>query len=178
MLGEGIPAAMIESAAALAGFPVGPLAVSDEVSLTLMSKIRKQAAVDFAAEGKTAPVHPAHSVIDTMLDLGRAGKLSGQGFYEYPDNGKKHLWSGLADTFSPVENLPSLQELKDRLLFIMAIETARCLEEDVLTNVNDANIGSIFGIGFPAWTGGALQFINYLGIQEFIDRSEVLAFTW
>lgn len=175
MLGEGIPAAMIESAAALAGFPVGPLAVSDEVSLTLMSKIRKQTALDFATEGKNAPSHPAHSVIDSMLDQGRAGKLSGGGFYEYPDNGKKQLWSGLKDTFSPIKNLPSLHELKDRLLFIMAIETARCLEENVLTNVHDANIGSIFGIGFPAWTGGALQFINYFGIQEFIDRSEVLA---
>ncbi|MAD59992.1 MAG: 3-hydroxyacyl-CoA dehydrogenase, partial [Myxococcales bacterium] len=129
MLGEGIPAAMIESAAALAGFPIGPLAVSDEVSLTLMSKIRQQADLDYAAEGKVAPLHPAHSVIDTMLELNRAGKLAGQGFYDYPQNSKKHLWSGLSDTFSAIDNVPSLQELKDRLLYIMALETARCLEE-------------------------------------------------
>lgn len=174
MLGEGIPAAMIESAAALAGFPVGPLAVSDEVSLTLMSKIRKQTDLDCATEGKAAPVHPAHTVIDTMLQLKRAGKLAGRGFYDYPQKAKKHLWPGLSDTFASNENLPPLLELKDRLLYIMAIETARCLEEKVLTNVRDANIGSIFGIGFPAWTGGALQFINYIGVQDFIERAEVL----
>ena len=175
MLGEGIPAAMIESAAALAGFPVGPLAVSDEVSLTLMSKIRKQADLDYAAEGKVSPQHPAHSVIDTMLTLERSGKLVRQGFYDYPQKGKKYLWSGLSETFPPTDQLPSLQELKDRLLYIMALETTRCMEENVLTSVRDANLGSIFGIGFPAWTGGALQFINQTGVQVFINRAQGLA---
>lgn len=178
MLGEGIPAAMIESAAALAGFPVGPLAVSDEVSLTLMAKIRKQTELDYAADGLTAPQHPAHRVIDAMLSLDRPGKLSGQGFYSYPKGEKKHLWTGLSETFTPIEARPSLQELKDRLFYIMAIETARCLEENVLTSVRDANLGSIFGIGFPAWTGGALQFINYVGIGEFIARADELANTY
>ncbi|WP_323846597.1 3-hydroxyacyl-CoA dehydrogenase NAD-binding domain-containing protein [Microbulbifer magnicolonia] len=174
MLGEGVNPASIENAAALAGFPVGPLAVSDEVSLTLMGKIRQQTVDDLQREGKPVPSHPADKVIDHMLEMGRAGKAAGGGFYSYPEDGKKHLWTGLAKEF-PVGEQPAFEDVKERLLFIMAIETLRCYEEHVLRSVRDANIGSIFGIGFPPWTGGALQYINQYGPAEFEQRARQLA---
>lgn len=179
MLGEGISAAAIENAAYLSGFPVGPLAVTDEVSLTLVDKIRKQTKLDLEAEGKEYQYHPSEAVVDNMLSLKRAGKLAGAGFYSYADNelangSKKQLWSGLKDTFEQADKIIDLDELKDRLLYIQAIETVRCLEEKVLTSVRDANIGSIMGIGYPVWTGGILQFINQTGLEAFIERAEYL----
>ncbi|WP_028114922.1 3-hydroxyacyl-CoA dehydrogenase NAD-binding domain-containing protein [Ferrimonas kyonanensis] len=175
MLGEGVSAAAVENAAFLCGFPVGPLAVSDEVSLTLMEKIRNQTIADLADEGITQLPKAGDATIDRMIELERPGKLAGQGFYDYPPEGKKRLWSGLkAQFYRPQAQLP-LQEIKDRLLFIMAIETARCYEEQVLTSSGDANIGSIFGIGYPAWTGGALQFINQYGLGRFVARADELA---
>ena len=175
MLGEGVVPATIENAAALAGFPVGPLAVSDEVSLTLMARIRQQTIADMQREGKTIPSHPADSVIDHMLELGRAGKASGNGFYSYPQDAKKHLWSGLQQEFPAAAEQPPLEDVKERLLFAMAIETLRCYDEQVLRSVRDANIGSIFGIGFPPWTGGALQYINQYGPAEFYRRAQELS---
>lgn len=175
MLGEGISPAAIENAAFLAGFPVGPLAVTDEVSLTLVEKIRKQTIKDLQAEGKGYKEHPADPVVDRMLEAGRAGKLAGGGFYEYPANGKKHLWVGLNTLFNLNDLSVDVQEIKDRLLYVQAIETVRCVEEKVLTSVRDANIGSIMGIGFPVWTGGILQFINQTGLDAFISRAEEFA---
>ncbi|MFT7185405.1 MAG: 3-hydroxyacyl-CoA dehydrogenase/enoyl-CoA hydratase/3-hydroxybutyryl-CoA epimerase [Pseudohongiellaceae bacterium] len=180
MLGEGMPAAAIENAAFLAGYPVGPLAVTDEVSLTLVEKIRNQTIKDLQAEGKTYSVHPSDSVVDRMLEAGRAGKLSGGGFYSYPEKNapmgaKKHLWKGLSETFENKTCAYSVEEIKDRLLYIQAIETVRCVDEQVLTSVRDANIGSIMGIGYPIWTGGILQFINQTGLPEFIKRADILA---
>lgn len=180
MLGEGIPAAAIENAAFLAGYPVGPLAVTDEVSLRLVEKIRNQTIKDLQAEGKSYPVHPSDSVVDQMLEAGRAGKLSGGGFYSYPESGssrsgKKHLWDGLSEKFENKDCAYSVEEIKDRLLYIQAIETVRCIDEQVLTSVRDANIGSIMGIGYPIWTGGILQFINQTGLAEFIERADALA---
>jgi 3-hydroxyacyl-CoA dehydrogenase/enoyl-CoA hydratase/3-hydroxybutyryl-CoA epimerase len=179
MLGEGISAAAIENGAFLAGFPVGPLAVTDEVSLTLVEKIRKQTILDMEAEGKEYIHHPAESTVDKMVSLQREGKLAGAGFYSYPDKelakgSKKQLWSGLKENFEKVDRAIDLTEIKDRLLYIQAIETVRCLEENVLTSVRDANIGSIMGIGYPVWTGGSLQFINQTGLDAFIERAEYL----
>jgi 3-hydroxyacyl-CoA dehydrogenase/enoyl-CoA hydratase/3-hydroxybutyryl-CoA epimerase len=175
MVGEGISPAAIENAAFLAGFPVGPLAVTDEVSMTLMEKIRKQTIKYLQSEGKTYLEHPADPVVDRMLEAGRAGKLAGGGFYSYPAQGKKHLWEGLRNQFKENADPIDLKELKDRLLYIQAIETVRCVEEKVLTSVRDANIGSIMGIGYPVWTGGILQFINQTGLDNFIVRAEYLA---
>ena len=175
MLGEGVAPATIENAAALAGFPVGPLAVSDEVSLTLMGRIRQQTIADLEREGKPVPSHPADKVVDQMLELDRAGKAAGGGFYTYPEGGKKHLWNGLAKEFPLAETQPPLADVKERLLFAMSVETLRCYEEQVLRSVRDANIGSIFGIGFPPWTGGALQYINQYGPAEFYRRAQELA---
>ena len=179
MLGEGISAAAIENGAFLAGFPVGPLAVTDEVSLTLVEKIRKQTISDMEAEGKEYIHHPAETTVDKMVSLQREGKLAGAGFYSYPDKelakgSKKQLWSGLKENFEKADRTIDLTEIKDRLLYIQAIETVRCLEENVLTSVRDANIGSIMGIGYPVWTGGSLQFINQTGLDAFIERAEQL----
>ncbi|MEE4244991.1 MAG: 3-hydroxyacyl-CoA dehydrogenase NAD-binding domain-containing protein [Kangiellaceae bacterium] len=174
MLGEGLPAAAIENAAFLSGFPVGPLAVSDEVTLSLMAKIRKQTIADLTASGINYVAHPSEAIIDRMLEMERVGKSTGAGFYDYLKDGKKHLWPGLAEHFGNAEQAVELNDMKDRLLFIMAIESVRCLEESVLTTTRDANIGSIFGIGYPAWTGGVIQFINQYGLKEFIERANQL----
>jgi 3-hydroxyacyl-CoA dehydrogenase/enoyl-CoA hydratase/3-hydroxybutyryl-CoA epimerase len=176
MLGEGVAAPMIETEARKAGMPVGPLAVSDEVSLSLMSHIRQQTAKDLQAEGKPLPQHPAFAVIDLLLnEYKRPGKAAGGGFYEYPSGGQKHLWPELKSRFEQPDQRISSQDVRDRLLFIQAIETVRCVEEGVLLSTADANVGSIFGIGFAAWSGGALQFINQYGLNDFIARARYLA---
>lgn len=176
MLGEGVCAAMIETEARKAGMPVGPLAISDEVSLSLMSHIRQQTAKDLQAEGKALVEHPAYGVIDLLLsEYKRAGKAAGGGFYEYPAGGQKQLWPELKTRFEKADGQISPKDVRDRLLFVQAIETVRCVEEGVLTSTADANIGSIFGIGFAAWTGGALQFINQYGVKDFVARAQYLA---
>ena len=176
MLGEGVAAPMIETEARKAGMPVGPLAVSDEVSLSLMSHIRQQTVKDLQAEGKAVPTHPATAVIDLLVnEYKRMGKAAGGGFYEYPAGGQKHLWPELKSRFEQPGQQISPQDIRDRLLFIQAIETVRCVEEGVLMSTADANVGSIFGIGFAAWSGGALQFINQYGLNDFIARARYLA---
>ncbi|PTQ74073.1 3-hydroxyacyl-CoA dehydrogenase NAD-binding domain-containing protein [Pseudomonas sp. GV071] len=176
MLGEGVNAAMIETEARKAGMPVGPLAISDEVSMSLMNHIRQQTIKDLAAEGKQIPNHPAFAVVDLMLnEYKRPGKAAGAGFYEYPAGGKKHLWPELKSRFEQADAQISQEDVRDRILFIQAIETVRCVEEGVLLSTADANIGSIFGIGFAAWTGGALQFINQYGLKDFVARAQYLA---
>ncbi|MFS2096771.1 3-hydroxyacyl-CoA dehydrogenase NAD-binding domain-containing protein [Pseudomonas sp. Pseusp11] len=176
MLGEGVSAPMIETEARKAGMPVGPLAISDEVSLSLMSHIRQQTAKDLQAEGKPLIEHPAFAVIDLLLkEFKRPGKAAGGGFYDYPAAGQKHLWPELKTRFEKADGQISPKDVRDRLLFIQAIETVRCVEEGVLTSTADANVGSIFGIGFAAWTGGALQFINQYGVKDFVARAQYLA---
>jgi 3-hydroxyacyl-CoA dehydrogenase/enoyl-CoA hydratase/3-hydroxybutyryl-CoA epimerase len=180
MLAEGWPAASIEQAAAQNGSPVGPLAVNDEVSLELGRHVREETKKAYAAEGKPWVTHPAEGIIDRMcVEFNRKGKAYGGGFYEYPPEGKKHLWPGLAQHFGKPEHArptdAEFQEMKDRLMWITSLETVRCLEEGVLRSVADANIGSIMGIGAPPWTGGNLQFINYVGLREFVQRARELA---
>lgn len=176
MLGEGVAAPMIETEARKAGMPVGPLAVSDEVSLSLMSHIRQQTAKDLKAEGKAMPNHPATAMIDLLVnEYKRTGKAAGAGFYDYPAGGQKHLWPELKTRFEQPGKQISPKDVRDRLLFIQAIETVRCVEEGVLMSTADANVGSIFGIGFAAWSGGALQFINQYGLNDFIARARYLA---
>ncbi|WP_250657705.1 3-hydroxyacyl-CoA dehydrogenase NAD-binding domain-containing protein [Alkalimarinus coralli] len=178
MLGEGYSPASIENAAQLAGMPVGPLALIDEVSLTLVRHIRDQSKHDVESAGGHWDAHPAEAVIDTMLDTHqRKGKAAGEGFYQYPDKGKKYLWPELDRLFVNKEKAvnANLQDLIDRFLFIQSIETVRCIEEKVLTSVKDANIGSIFGIGYAPWTGGAIQYINQYGIQAFNRRAQALS---
>jgi 3-hydroxyacyl-CoA dehydrogenase/enoyl-CoA hydratase/3-hydroxybutyryl-CoA epimerase len=178
MLSEGIPAAAIENAGIQCGMPVGPLAVLDETSLSLSVHVMEQTRADLAAEGTAYVATPGELLVERMVkELKRPGRAGGGGFYEYPaDKGaKKFLWPQLKPLFEKPAVVWDIDELKDRLLYRQAIETARCLHENVLTSVHEANIGSIFGIGFPAWTGGALQFIYGMGIDTFAKRAAELA---
>ena len=180
MLGEGIPAPVIEQAAMQAGMPVGPLAVLDEVSLSLSVHVLDQTRADFVALGKVYQATPGELLVERMVtELKRSGRAAQGGFYDYPPvsdkQGKKSLWPQLKVLFEKADVRYNMAELKDRFLYRQAIETARCLSEGVLTSVHDANIGSIFGIGFPAWTGGALQFIYATGVDKFCARSKELA---
>ncbi len=159
-----------------AGMPVGPLAVLDETALTLSVHVLDQTRADFAAEGKTFAATPGELLVERMVkELKRPGRAGGGGFYDYPAGGKKQLWPELRKLFEKPDTPWNIQEIKDRLLYRQAVETARCLAEGVLTSVHDANIGSIFGIGFPAWTGGAMQFIYGTGIETFLRRADELA---
>ncbi|HTP63203.1 MAG TPA: 3-hydroxyacyl-CoA dehydrogenase NAD-binding domain-containing protein [Burkholderiales bacterium] len=177
MLAEGIPAAAIENAARQAGMPVGPLEVIDQTSMSLSVQVMEQTLADLKAEGKPLPPeHPGQQVILRMVnEFKRPGRAAGGGFYDYPKDGRKTLWPELARIFGKPGVKWELQDLKDRILYRQAIEAARCLQEGVLTTAHDANIGSIYGIGFPAWTGGALQFINYVGVAKFAERADALA---
>ncbi len=176
ILKDALPAS-VENAAYLSGFPVGPLAVLDEVSLTLLEKILRQTKKDLTLDGKMVNEHPADIIIEKMIASGRMGKIDGRGFYDYPNdsNGmsKKKLWPDLT-SFNTENNSIPLADIKDRLLFIMAIETVRCVDEGVIRSTGDANIGSVFGIGFPHWTGGTLQYINQYKLDKFIVRAAEL----
>jgi 3-hydroxyacyl-CoA dehydrogenase/enoyl-CoA hydratase/3-hydroxybutyryl-CoA epimerase len=177
LLAEGQHPRSIEVAGLQAGMPVGPLAVQDEVSLSLSMHIIEQTRKDFAAEGKTLPEHPGTKVIEKMCkELNRPGKKAGKGFYDYPTtpNQQKLLWPELTQQFPLKEQLPQ-QELIDRLMFAQANEAAKCYAEGVVETVADTNIGSIFGWGFAPFQGGALQFINAYGLENFVKRSKELA---
>ena len=173
MLAEGVNPALIENAAKMAGMPVGPLAVTDEVTLELAYKIGKETAAQL---GRPFPGDLSQEVIQKMVEeLDRKGKRYGKGFYEYPEGGKKHLWSGLAGHFPVRDDQPGVDELKKRFFAIQALETARCFEEGVLTHAEDGDIGSIFGWGFPPYTGGTLSYIDTLGIREFVAECDRMA---
>jgi len=173
MLGEGQNPKVIENAGMKAGMPVGPLALTDEVSMKLMDHIRKQTEKDLAAEGKPVPHHPGFDVCEKLLQANRPGKAAGAGFYEYPANGVKYLWPELTKMFPQKEELPQ-QEMIDRMLMVQALDTVRCLEEGVLRSIADANIGSIFGWGFAPFQGGTLQYLNALGLQNAIALAHKL----
>ncbi|MDF3282913.1 MULTISPECIES: 3-hydroxyacyl-CoA dehydrogenase NAD-binding domain-containing protein [Gordonia] len=177
-VGEGVEPALVEHAGTQAGYPAAPLQLSDELNLILMQKIRKESQAAAEAEGKEFPQHGSFAVIDYLVEQGRPGKKEGAGFYEYDENGKRvRLWPGLREKFNSGSSQQSLEDLKERMLFAEAVETARCIEEGVITSVPDANIGSIFGIGFPAWTGGVVQYMNQYegGLAGFVERSRELA---
>lgn len=174
LLAEGVHPAKIEMAALKAGMPIGPLAIQDEVSLTLTEHVAGEARRALQAEGKDLPKSAVDDVVHTMIhELNRKGKAAGAGFYDYPENGKKYLWDGLSRWQK--DNTISEQDMIDRFLFVQALDTLRCYEEGVLESVIDANVGSIFGIGFAPWTGGAIQFLNQYGIKKSLCRAERLA---
>ncbi len=178
MVGEGIPAAVVEQAGLQAGMPVGPLAVLDETALSLSVHVLDQTRADFRAEGRTYIATPGELLVERMVkEFDRNGRAAGGGFYDYPQEkgAKKSLWPELKTRFEQPGVAWDLRDLTDRLLFRQSVETARCLAENVLTSVHDANIGSIFGIGFPGWTGGAMQFIYGMGIDAFLRRAQELA---
>ena len=168
MLAEGVPAAMIENVGRMAGMPVGPLSLNDEVAVDLAWKILKATEADLGPEA----IDPRQKILlEVMVEKrGRFGRKNGKGFYDYPAAGPKKLWPGLAD-LQPTKLDPDsidVQELKDRLLAMQALETARCFEEQVLTDVREADVGSILGFGFAPFSGGTLSYIDMMGTKKFV----------
>jgi 3-hydroxyacyl-CoA dehydrogenase / enoyl-CoA hydratase / 3-hydroxybutyryl-CoA epimerase len=181
MLGEGVEPASIEQAGSQAGYPAPPLQLSDELNMELMQKIAAATRKGVEDAGGTYQPHPAEAVVDKMIELGRPSRLKGAGFYEYVDGKRNRLWPGLRETFKSGSSQPPLQDMIDRMLFAEALETQKCLDENVLMTTADANIGSIMGIGFPPWTGGSAQYIvGYqgpagTGKEAFVARARELA---
>jgi 3-hydroxyacyl-CoA dehydrogenase/enoyl-CoA hydratase/3-hydroxybutyryl-CoA epimerase len=179
MVGEGIEPASVEQAAAQAGYPAKVLALVDELTLTLPRTIRDATKRAVEEAGGSWQGHPSDVVIDRMTgEFRRTGRSAGAGFYDYAEDGSRtRLWPGLREHFGTPDSAIPFPDMKERLLFSEALDTVRCLEENVLTSVADANIGSLLGIGFPAWTGGALQYINGYegGLPGFAARARELA---
>jgi 3-hydroxyacyl-CoA dehydrogenase/enoyl-CoA hydratase/3-hydroxybutyryl-CoA epimerase len=179
MVGEGIRAPSIEQASLQAGYPVGTLALLDELTLTLPRKIRGQFRQAAEVQGQPWIEHPGDAVLDVMVTvLERSGRPAGQGFYEYENGRRLGLWPSLVQHFGSAESAGiSLEDLKDRLLFAEVVEAIRCLDEGVVHSAADANVGSLYGIGFPSWTGGAIQFVNGYpgGTPAFVARSSELS---
>jgi 3-hydroxyacyl-CoA dehydrogenase/enoyl-CoA hydratase/3-hydroxybutyryl-CoA epimerase len=173
MLAEGVGPALIENAAKLAGMPVGPLAVADEVTIDLQWKVIRQTEQDL---GRRFVKPVAYDVVQKFVEeLKRPGRRFGAGFYDYPQDAKKHLWPGLAEVYPRAAQQPSVEEVEKRLMYIQALETTRCMEEGVVTTAAEADLGSILGWGFPAWTGGTLSYIDTTGLREFVAECDRLA---
>ncbi|GLW70518.1 3-hydroxyacyl-CoA dehydrogenase [Kitasatospora phosalacinea] len=178
MVGEGLDPSSVEQAAAQAGYPAKVLALLDELTLTLPRRIRDETRRAVEESGGTWTAHPGEAVMDRMLDeFDRPGRSGGAGFYEYVDGRRTRLWPGLREHFAREGAEIPFEDMKERMLFAEAIDSIRCLDEGVLTSAADANIGSILGIGFPAWTGGVLQYVNGYpgGPAGFTARARELA---
>jgi 3-hydroxyacyl-CoA dehydrogenase/enoyl-CoA hydratase/3-hydroxybutyryl-CoA epimerase len=178
-LGEGVDPAVIEQAGSQAGYPAPPLQLLDELTLTLPRKVRGEARAAVEGSGGTWAEHDSDTVLAAMIDkYDRKGRSTGSGFYNYDESGRRTtLWPGLREAFGTGTTEIPFHDIQERMLFAEAIETIRCFDEGVLTSVADANVGSLFGIGYPAWTGGVLQYINGYpaGLPGFVDRADELA---
>lgn len=173
MLAEGVDPVLIENAGRLAGMPVGPLAVLDEISIELGYQIMRQSRSDLGPDYREPISWPV--IRHFVEDLKRLGRKHGAGFYEYPQGQPKRLWLGLKQEFKQLEAQPGIAELRKRLLFVQALEAARCYEEGVLRSVHEADLGSILGWGFPAYTGGVLSMIDTVGVREFVEDCRQMA---
>ncbi|SJZ40487.1 3-hydroxyacyl-CoA dehydrogenase / enoyl-CoA hydratase / 3-hydroxybutyryl-CoA epimerase [Enhydrobacter aerosaccus] len=185
LLKEGVPAPMIENCARMAGMPVGPLALNDEVAIDLSWKIMDQTRRDAEAAGQKYEGSGTEDILELMVKkLERFGRKNGKGFYEYPADGKKRLWPDLAKHFPAdpkllygegEEKRAKETEIKKRLLYVQAVDTARCLEANVLTAPQDGDVGSIMGLGFAPQTGGAISLIDQVGIKKFVAECDEFA---
>jgi 3-hydroxyacyl-CoA dehydrogenase/enoyl-CoA hydratase/3-hydroxybutyryl-CoA epimerase len=163
LLDEGVPAAMIENIAKQKGMPVGPLAVHDEVTLTLSIHV-----FESNPDEKTPDQVRSYEMIKDLVSLGRKGKKYGAGFYDYPEGGKKKLWKGLSEKYNSNVDALDKETVAKRIMHRQALESYRCLDEGVLNSVIDGDLGSVLGWGFPIYTGGAISYIDYVGIQQFV----------
>src|SRR5579863_3520085 len=175
MLAEGVPAAMIENVGRLAGMPVGPLSLTDEVAVDLAWKVLKATEADLGPEA----IDPRQrALLEEMVEKrGRYGRKNGKGFYDYPQSGPKRLWPGLADlqTTKLDPDKIDVAELKHRLLAIQALESARCVQERVVTDMREADVGSILGFGYAPFTGGTISYIDGMGTGAFVALCNGLA---
>ncbi|MCB1519165.1 MAG: 3-hydroxyacyl-CoA dehydrogenase, partial [Hyphomicrobiaceae bacterium] len=172
MLAEGVAPALIENAARMAGMPVGPLSLNDETALDLGVKITHATK---AALGDAYKPNPAESRVEEMVTkLGRLGRKAGKGFYDYPEKGRKRLWPGLAELFPVVSVQPDVDEIKTRFLSVQAVEAVRALEDGVVTDVREIDVGAIFGWGFAPWSGGPISLIDTMGAKRFLAECERL----
>jgi len=173
MVQEGINPALIENAGRMVGMPVGPLAVGDEVAIDLSYKVGMATQ---KALGDAYVKSPADDFVTKMvIELERFGRKNGKGAYDYPEGGKKHLWPGLAEHFPLAADQPGVAEVKTRLIVRQAVEAARCFEEKVLIDASSGDVGAIFGIGFPPYTGGPFSYIDTMGVAEFVALADRLA---
>ena len=172
MLAEGIKPALIENAGRATGMPMAPLALVDEVALDLVQRVATQTKADLG-EAFRAP--PYQDLVAAMVAKGRLGKKARKGFYDYPAEGGKHLWPGLAELVPLAAEQPDVEELKTRFLVIQALEAARCLEENVVTEPADADVGAVLGWGFAPWTGGPISHIDTIGTARFVEICDSLA---
>jgi len=173
MIKEGVKPALIDNAAKSLGMPIGPLALTDEtkldLGLMLVRATKKELGEDYKPTG-------VEDLLEKMVEgLGRAGRVSGGGFYEYPEGGRKHIWPGLAEHFPIADEQPTLEEAKDRLLYAQLIPAATCYAEGVVSDPQSADLGAIFGWGFAPWTGGPMSYIDTVGAEAFVRKAESLA---
>lgn len=172
MLGEGVLPALIENAGRMAGMPMPPLALADDIGLGLMAAIRRQTRLDL---GDAAPQHPSQAVLEVMVDqLGRSGRRAGGGFYQ-GEGAERRLWTGLSEQFPPAAEQPEAAALVERFLIVQAVEAAKCVEEGVLLAPIDADVGALLGWGFAPWTGGPLSYIDTVGADRFVAKADALA---
>ena len=170
---EGVKPALIENAAKSLGMPVGPLALCDETSQELGLRIATATAKETGVDPSGEPVY---QLLKTFVEgLGRKGRKSGGGFYDYPEGGKKHLWKGLAEHYPLAEDQPGLDEVKERLLYAQLIPAAQCYAEGIVSDPQSADLGAIFGWGFAPWTGGPMSHIDTIGLEDFVRKAESLA---
>ncbi|WP_096701131.1 3-hydroxyacyl-CoA dehydrogenase NAD-binding domain-containing protein [Magnetospirillum sp. 15-1] len=175
LLKDGVNPVLIENLGKEIGMPVGPLAVQDEVMMDMLLRSHKtNTALDQELGGTYASTYAVcGELCQTMCDNGRPGRAAGRGFYDYAPDGGKALWPGLAELFGGTRDMP-LQDIRDRLMFRMVVEALRCLDEGVLDELRDGNIGSILAFGFPVHTGGVFQFVRSYGIDAFKARCKEL----
>ena len=172
MLAAGVKPALIDNAAKLAGFPMGPLCLMDDIGLENGYKAAKAERSALGAQWKPSPGFAVQQRF--CDDLGRIGRRVGKGFYDYPD-GKRALWTGLAEVYPPLAEQPSVEQVKQRMLYSQALEAARCMEEGVIADPAEGDVGSILGIGFPSWTGGVFSLIDTVGGDVFVERCDYLS---
>ncbi|GAA4828796.1 3-hydroxyacyl-CoA dehydrogenase NAD-binding domain-containing protein [Algivirga pacifica] len=167
---EGVRPALLENAGEISGMPMGPLEIADAVGLDLVCHIHQQVHQDTGEE-----YSEVYDVVRLLVeDLDRTGKKAGKGFYEYPEEGEKYLWKEMETYFPAIIQQPSVEALKERLLIIQALETVRCLEEGIIKNIEDADVGSVLGWGFPAYTGGVISYIDTMGVATFVRKCQEL----
>ena len=173
MITEGVAPALIDNAAQMLGFPVGPVQLGDETSIDLATKIMRATK---AAMGNAYPASEADDLIVWMEESGRLGRKAKAGYFDYDEKGKRiGYWKGIHDKYPLAEVQPDLQEVQDRLMFVQALEAVRALEEGVLMDIREGDVGAILGWGFAPWTGGPLSWLDIIGTPYAVERCRELA---